>query len=114
MSLLKILQWIAAAATVLTGLFSLFFPRSVQGFTGLRADSGRGITEIRTVLGGFFAGLGLATLMVNNSTAFLVLGIGYLVMAVVRAVSILVDRSVETSNIISLIAEIILGVILVL
>jgi uncharacterized membrane protein HdeD (DUF308 family) len=42
------------------------------------------------------------------------LGIAYLVVGVVRAISMLVDRSVESSNVISLVAEIILGVILVL
>jgi hypothetical protein len=42
------------------------------------------------------------------------LGLGYLAIAVVRAVSILVDRSAVPSNLISLATEIILGVILVL
>jgi hypothetical protein len=52
--ILRFLQILAAIGTILTGLVSLIRPRSVQGFTGLRADGGRGITEIRAVLGGFF------------------------------------------------------------
>ena len=42
------------------------------------------------------------------------LGIMYLFIALVRLVSMFVDKSVEQSNIVSLITEIILGVILVL
>jgi hypothetical protein len=42
------------------------------------------------------------------------LGIGYLAIGVVRAVSMIIDRSVVRSNVISLITEFVLGVILVL
>jgi len=42
------------------------------------------------------------------------LGIMYLAIAAVRAVSMFTDKSVEQSNIISLVVEIIFGVILVL
>ena len=42
------------------------------------------------------------------------LGIAYLVVAGTRAVSMFVDKSVVQSNIISLVVEIVLGVVLVL
>jgi hypothetical protein len=42
------------------------------------------------------------------------LGIAYLGVAAVRAVSMFVDKSVMKSNIISLVTEVVLGVILVL
>jgi hypothetical protein len=112
--LLEILQIICAVATILTGLVSLLFPRRVTGFTGLEPRGGRGITEIRAILGGFFVALGAAPLILRADAAFAMLGIAYLVVAVVRAISMLVDRSVESSNVISLVAEIIFGVILVL
>ena len=35
---LRILQIIAAIGTIVTGLVSLIWPRSVQGFTGLSAE----------------------------------------------------------------------------
>ncbi len=114
MTLLQILQWIAVIGTILTGLFSLLRPRAVQGFTGLRADGGRGVTEIRAVLGGFFVALGLAPLIFNDPVTFKMLGLAYIGVGAVRAVSMLVDRSVERSNIISLVVEILFGVILLL
>lgn len=114
MTILRILQIIAAVGTIVTGLVSLIRPRSVQGFTGLRADSSRGITELRAVLGGFFIALGAVPLIVDTPETYLMLGVAYLVVAVVRAASMAIDRSVVQSNIISLIAEILFGVILVL
>lgn len=112
--LIKILQIIAGVATVVTGIVSLFWPRSVRGFTGLSPDGGRGITEIRSILGAFFVGLGGAVLVLNDPEAYLMLGITYLVVALVRTVSMFVDKSVVRSNVISAVAEIVLGVILIL
>jgi hypothetical protein len=114
MDLLQILQIIVAIATILTGLVSLIRPLAVQGFTGLRADGPRGITEIRAVLGGFFIALGLAPLLLAQPAAYKMLGIAYIGVGAVRAVSIVVDRSYEQSNLISLAVEVVCGVILVL
>ena len=114
MDVLRILQIIAALATILTGLFALLRPRAVQGFTGLRAEGGRGISEIRSVLGGLFIALGLAPLLLNAPAAYRMLGIAYAGLAAARAFSIVVDRSFEGSNLISLVVEVVFGVILVL
>ena len=112
--IVQILQIIAAIATILTGLVSLFKPESVTEFTGLRPEGGRGITEIRAVLGGFFVALGAAPLFLNSPVAYTMLGIAYLGVAVVRGISLFVDKSVTQSNIISLVVEVIFGVILVI
>jgi len=114
MNILRILQIIAVIATLLTGLVSWIWPRSVQGFTGLTAPGGRGITEIRSILGALFIGLGIAVFLLGTRETYQMLGIMYLAIALVRAVSIVIDKSPERSNIISLIAEIVLGIILVL
>jgi hypothetical protein len=114
MTAIRILQIIAAAGTIATGIVSLIWPNSVRGFTGLEPIGGRGITEIRAVLGAFFIGLGAAALAINSQDAYRVLGIAYLTVGLVRLVSMFVDRSVVQSNIISLVVEIIFGVILVL
>jgi len=108
------LKYIAAVATILTGVISLFWPLKVLGFTGLDVNGGRGVTEIRTILGALFVGLGAAVLYYNMPEAYQVLGITYLVMALVRGISMFADRSVVSSNVISLAAEILLGIILVL
>jgi hypothetical protein len=114
MTLLKLPQLIAVLLTIVTGLVSLIAPRSVQGFTGLTAPGGRGITEIRAILGGLFIGLGLAVFLLGTRETYQMLGIMYLAIAAVRIVSIFVDKSSVQSNWISAATEIVLGVILVL
>ena len=113
MTLIEILQIAVAIATILTGVISLFWPLKVRGFTGLEVEGGRGFTEIRAVLGGFFVGLGAAVLFINEPAAYLTLGIAYLVVAAIRTISMFVDKSVVQSNVISVITEVIFGVILV-
>ena len=112
--ILLVLKYAAGIATILTGVISLFWPLRVLGFTGLEVVGGRGVTEIRSILGGFFIGLGVAVLLLNDPMAYQTLGIAYLVVAVVRTLSMITDKSVVQSNIISVIAEVVLGVILVL
>ena len=113
MTFLQILKIICALATVATGAISLFAPRSIKGFTGLEAIGPRGITEIRAVMGGLFIGLGLAPFMLAVPQVYQALGVMYLAIAAVRTVSMFLDRSVMQSNTISLIVEIVFGIILV-
>lgn len=113
MPIIDALQMLAALATAAAGVFVLVAPRKVVGFTGLEPIGGRGISELRAVFGGLFIALGLTPLFLGP-TAYLMLGVGYLSIAAVRAVSMVVDRSVVQSNVISLISEIVLGVVLVL
>ena len=114
MTILQILKIIAAIGTIATGLISLIRPRSVTGFIGLEPTGPRGITEIRAVLGAFFIALGAVPLILNKPAAYQMLGIAYLVVALVRTASMIVDKSVVQSNIISVAFEVIFGVILVL
>lgn len=111
---IQILQIIAAVGTILTGLVSLVKPASVTGFTGLRPEGGRGLTEIRAILGGFFIALGAVPLVLNSPVAYLMLGIAYLGVALVRGIFMFVDRSVVQSNVISLAVEIVFGILLVI
>ena len=114
MTVIGILKIGVAIATILTGMVSLFWPLRIRGFTGLDVIGGRGVTEIRAVLGGFFIGLGAAVIFLNDPAAYQTLGIAYLVVAVVRTISMFVDKSVVQSNIISVIAEVVFGGILIL
>jgi hypothetical protein len=114
MDILQILKVICALATVATGFISLVAPRSIRGFTGLEATGPRGITEIRAVMGGLFIGLGLAPFLLAVPQVYQALGIMYLSIAAVRTVSMFLDRSVMQSNTVSLIVEIVFGIILVI
>jgi hypothetical protein len=112
--ILIILKFIAGVATILTGVASLFWPLKILGFTGLDVSGGRGITEIRSVLGALFIGLGGAALYFNDPKVYQTLGIMYLVMAAARGISMFIDDSVVSSNVISFFIELFFGIILVL
>jgi len=111
---LQILRYFIAVATILTGAASMFWPLKVLGFTGLAVDGGRGITEIRTILGALFVGLGAAALYFNKPETYQMLGITYITMGVVRIISIFVDDSAVSSNYISVVAELGFGILLML
>ncbi len=111
--ILAVLKIIAAVGTIATGLVSLIRPTAVTGFTGLSVTGPRGITEIRSILGALFVALGATPLLLNVPATYQMLGITYLVIGFVRFVSMIVDKSVEPSNVISLIVEVVFGVILV-
>jgi hypothetical protein len=113
MSIGLVLKIIAALATAATGLLALVKPSATYGFIGLRADGARGVSEIRGIFGGLFIALGIAPLFLGE-VGYLMLGIGYLAIAVARGFSIVFDRSYAQSNIISLVIEIIFGIILVI
>jgi len=113
MSFLMILKNIAALGTAATGLLALIKPTAIYGFTGLEAMGPRGISEIRAIFGGLFIAVGVAP-YVFGEQAFRILGFGYLGIAVVRLISIFLDRSTASSNLISLAIEIVFGVILIL
>lgn len=114
MTFLQVLKYTGAVITILVGLVALFRPDSVTGFTGLQPDGSRGVSEIRSVLGGLFIAIGLAPFILNDPTAYKMLGITYLGIGAVRAVSILIDGASQGSNLISLAFEIVFGVILVI
>jgi len=114
MTVLDILKIIAAVVTVATGLLSFIRPRSVQGFTGLDVSGPRGVTEIRAVLGGAFIALGAMPLLMRTPEAFRMLGVVYLVIGATRIVGMVLVKSLERSNFISLAVEIVFGGVLVL
>jgi hypothetical protein len=113
MIILSILKIIVAVLTAATGLLALVKPTAVYGFTGLTAGGARGVSEIRAIFGGLFIALGIAPFFFG-ATAYTVLGVGYLAIAATRLASIFIDRSTDSSNLISLAIEIVFGVILVL
>jgi hypothetical protein len=111
--MLAILKAVICLLTIATGTFSLFFPNSTISFTGLQPIGGRGISEIRAVLGGLFIALGIVPLILRGDTLKM-LGWAYLGIALVRTVSIFFDRASVQSNWISLAVEIVFGIILVI
>jgi len=111
---MQVLKLIAALGTIATGLYAMFAPKAIEGFTGLTAPGSRGITEFRSIFGGLFVALGAAPIVFGGADTYRMLGIGYLVIGAVRLVSMFVDQSLVRSNWISLAIEIVFGVILVI
>jgi hypothetical protein len=112
--MLSLLRTIGAIGTIITGLISLIRPLAVTGFTGVKPDGARGLSEIRAVLGGLFVASGAAVLYLNEPAAFKTLGFAYLGTGLARLLSIFVDNARDTSNIISLAWEVFFGLVLVL
>jgi len=113
--ILNILKIIGCIGTIGTGLLAALKPSAVPGFTGLEAPGPRGLTEIRSIFGGLFIGVGAFPLIAGAPEAYQMLGVMYLAIAVVRLISMVVDGSLnEPSNLISLAVEIVFGIVLVL
>jgi hypothetical protein len=111
------LFWIkimVSVATIGFGLMSIVSPPAAERFTGLTANGPRGISEIRAVLGGLFVGLGLAALIFRTPSAFGTVGIGYLIIAVVRGASIYFDHAATPTNWLSLGFELAFGILLLI
>jgi len=108
---LLILKIILSLATAATGLLAFFKPDAVYGFTGLNAAGARGVSEIRAIFGGLFIALGVTPIVFNQ---YRILGIAYLAIAAARVISIVIDKSYDQSNFISLAIEIVFGLILVI
>ena len=113
MNFWMVLKIIAALATAATGLLAFVRPAATYGFIGLSANGVRGVSEIRAIFGGLFIALGLAPLFLG-ATAYQMLGIGYLAIALARTFSMAFDKSYARSNIISLVIEIVFGAVLVI
>lgn len=114
MDITSILKIVAVVVTLLTGLYSLVRPKAIKEFTGLEASSPRAITEIRAVMGGTFVGLGIAALFYPVPEVYKTLAIAYAAIAVIRGISMVIDRSMVKSNLISLVSEVVLIIILFL
>jgi len=112
MNFLLILKIIASIGTAATGVLALIKPTAVYGFTGLLTSGPRGITEIRSIFGGLFIALGIAP-FIFGPVGYQILGLGYLAIAAVRLISIIIDHSTDSSNWISLGIEIVFGIILI-
>lgn len=111
--ILQYLQYAACIITIMAGLFALYQPEKAVALSGLVPKGGRGLTEIRCSMGALYIALGVVPFFLGE-TAFTVLGISYLSIAVIRLVSIFVDKSATSSNWASFALELACGVALVL
>ena len=115
MTIWTILALAGAGFLFLFGLWATFQPNVVADAIETDLDSHRSRAEFRVTFGGIFSGMGLAALLLRSPEAFLVLGFASFAGAIVRIVSIWLDKpAVNASYLGFLASEIVTGVILVL
>lgn len=94
----NLLPLIGAAFTTFFGIFAIINPLSMAKIVGIIPKGKRGISEIRAVYGGWMFGLGGYALWSQSLMVFYCLGIGWLVAALFRVVSFLIDKSYSFQN----------------
>ncbi|HLY84347.1 MAG TPA: hypothetical protein VKQ71_15275 [Acidimicrobiales bacterium] len=82
----------SSAALAASGLAIAVDPRRTGVALDLAASSTRGVAETRAGLGGTFAALGLWALARGSSEAYTAVGVTWLGAAVLRGVSLVVDK----------------------
>jgi len=109
------IKFAMAIATAIVGLVSLLLPETAGRFVGFSSLSKRGTAEMRAIFGGLFVGLGVAPILLGGGVVYKALGIGYLAVALARALSIFVlDKDRSPSNLLSLVWEAAFGVVLII
>lgn len=88
------IDWISTLGAVVTlalGLLGLLLPARAAAFTQLSALGPSGFAEFRATFGGLFVGLGLMLLVQQSPVLFQAVGVAWLLTALGRVVSIVVD-----------------------
>lgn len=115
MQLSNVLHILGALALLGYGLGSLLLPRVVAPLIAHDFTTPRGWAEFRIVNGGYFIGLSVFALLVNQPAVYQALGIGWLAAAGARLFALLVDRpQLEPVYLGLLISEIVLGIFLII
>jgi hypothetical protein len=87
-----ILRLIGTLAMLGAGLFSLLAPRTGARLMSIEVPTGRAVTELRVLGGGFFVGIGVWALLANTVVAYQLLGVGWLGGAISRLVGLIADK----------------------
>ncbi|MCT7376501.1 DUF4345 family protein [Chelativorans salis] len=88
------LAWGAAVFTALFGLVAMFAPRLSLRVLRLRAveHHPEALSESRSLLGGFYVGIGLSAILFAQPLIYMTLGIAWALAAFGRIVSMMSDR----------------------
>jgi len=115
MTIVEILKLVMVLLTGLFGIAALLQPQRVAESAFLGAGTANGAAEIRASWGGLFLGLAAAVLLLRSPDAYLVLGISYAGIALVRVINWGINRTLINRTVIFiLIFEIVSAVILLL
>jgi hypothetical protein len=108
MTIVFILQNIGAAISFGLGFIAIFWPAKTETFVSIQSLGKEGNSEVRATYGGFFLGIALFALIAQNSTIFLVLGIGWLSASLIRLFTLFIGFY-TSKNLMGVIFEAIIG-----
>jgi hypothetical protein len=109
-----VLHWVGVGSLLVYAIASVAKPKFVAQILEHVLDSRRGISEFRVAHGGFFLGLSLFALYLNNRLVYQALSWAWIGAAVIRLLAYLPDRPTRTISYLSFFAELTLGIILLL
>jgi len=113
MNLISLFHIYAVVITLKNGLFSTLKIRSNYKIKVDPANS-RAKTEIRSIWGGVYLGLGIAGLIFPFPEVYKMIGIMYIVSNLTRGISLCLTKSIDRSGLQSMSYEMILAVFLFL
>lgn len=109
-----VLHWVGVGSIVVYAMASAVRPKFVAQILEQELNSGRGTSEFRILHGGFYLGISLFALYINNSLAYQALGWAWIGAAMSRLLAYFPDRPARNISLISFLAEFVLGVFLLL
>lgn len=95
MSILQILKIVISIISMLFGVLGVLRPQALADFAHFGLSNPRSFAEMRINFGGLFIGLGAGAIVLNDPNVYLVLGLGYAGLAVVRFINLLFERSLR-------------------
>lgn len=102
---------IPSAVVVGLGVLGCVAPRRVEQIVGIRAVGTTGIAEIRATYGGLFLALGIGLFYFNDPKVYMLGALTGFGAAILRTVSVVIDKSRDKENLASIAFEVTLGVL---
>lgn len=103
-----------ALITIGLGALALFTPARAATFVSVAPIGLNGTSEIRATYGGLFVALGLAGLVSQSPSTFLVAGVAWLGAAGGRFCSVALDQNLDPKNLGGIVFEGAIGTLLIL
>src|SRR5574337_613000 len=110
MTIRDVLHWVGVGSLVVYAIASAVRPKFVAQILEHGLVSGRGMSEFRILHGGFYLGISLFALYINNSLVYQALGWAWIGAAVGRLLAYFPDRPQRNISLISFLAELVLGI----
>lgn len=115
MTIVEILKIIVGVLSMLFGVIGVARPKAMADFAHFGLADARGVAETRINFGGFFIALGGGVILLNDPEVYILLGLGYAGLAIVRLINAAFERSLlEPVYLATLGFEIVSAIILLL